>query len=118
MPDAMISIEKRIPPPPPDEEKCPKTITGIASWYDYRLDGIVWSKNHLTAASRRFERYSYVKVTNQDNGKSVVVYINDFGPEEWTEREIDLSSHAFSQLAPLSAGLIKVKVEQYDANRE
>lgn len=90
-----------------------KQTEGIASWYDYKLNGIAWSKDHRTAASRHFPRKSYVKVTNVENGKSVVVFINDFGPEEWTGREIDLSSYAFSQLAPLSAGLINVKVEPY-----
>ena len=97
---------------PPVQPRAPEVITGVASWYDYDLNGVVWSKNHRTAASRRFARYSYVKVTNQDNGKSVVVFINDHGPTKETGREIDLSSHAFSQLAPLSIGLINVKIEQ------
>jgi hypothetical protein len=98
---------------PPVQPRVPEVITGVASHYDYSLNGIEWSKTHRTAASRRFARYSYVKVTNPDNGKSVVVFINDYGPEAWTGREIDLSSYAFSQLAPLSLGLINVQVEPY-----
>lgn len=96
-----------------DKKETSKEI-GIASWYDYHLDGIEWSKDHNTAASRSYPRYSYVKVTNPENGKSVIVYINDYGPTVETGREIDLSSHAFSQLAPLSAGLIKVQIELYE----
>jgi hypothetical protein len=99
---------------PPVQPRAPEAITGVASWYDYRLNGIEWSKDHRTAASRRYPRKSYVKVTNVENGKSVIVYINDYGPTVETGREIDLSSYAFSQLAPLSAGLIKVKVEPYE----
>jgi len=88
-----------------------KFRSGIASWYDYSLKGIVWSKNHRTAASRHFKRYSTVRVTNVENGKSVEVYINDYGPESWTGREIDLSSYAFSQIADLKLGLIKVRID-------
>jgi rare lipoprotein A (peptidoglycan hydrolase) len=51
-----------------------------------------------------------VTVKNLDNGKTVDCYVNDYGPEEWTKREIDLSSHAFAELAPLSLGLLNVEV--------
>lgn len=96
----------------PDIELEEKNITsGIGSWYDYSLDGVEWSINHNTAASRTLKRYSHAKITNIENGESVVVFINDYGPERWTGREIDLSSHAFKQLAPLSSGLIKVQIE-------
>lgn len=86
--------------------------TGIASWYRYELsEGDNWSDNHYTAASRDLPRYSYAKITNIENGKSVVIFINDFGPEEWTGRQIDLSNKAFSELADLKIGLIKVRIE-------
>ena len=85
-----------------------KNITiGEGSWYDYDLNNIKWSVDHDTAASRTLTRYSKARVTNPANRKSVVVYINDYGPKEYTGREIDLSSHAFAQLAPLSSGIIK-----------
>lgn len=85
-------------------------IKGIASWYDYQLSGAQWSRSHNTCASKRFKRYSMVTVKNLDNGKTVDCYVNDYGPEEWTKREIDLSSHAFSELADLSLGLLNVEV--------
>ncbi len=54
----------------------------------------------------------YLRVTNNSNGKSVVVKVVDWGPAPWTGHLIDLSSDAFSKLAPLGAGIIKnVKVE-------
>lgn len=84
---------------------------GIASWYDYDLNGIEWSKNHRTCASRDLPRYSTAIVTNLDNGKKVECFVNDYGPEAWTGRDIDLSSYAFSQIANLSLGLANVKIE-------
>lgn len=100
-------------------------VIGVSSWYDYSLDGIEWSKDHDTCAVRDYERYSMVRATNMANGKSVDCYVNDYGPEtceerikkgldkpgECVERIIDLSSHAFSQIADLNLGLINVKIE-------
>jgi rare lipoprotein A len=89
-----------------------RSVVGVASWYDYRLkNGVLWSVDHRTAASRTLKRYSTHTVTNIENGKSVEVYINDYGPEAWTGREIDLSSYAFSQIAELSRGLVKVNID-------
>ena len=93
------------------QEEVKNYIIGIASWYNYSLNGIEWSKTHRTCASRTLKRYSTAKITNLDNGKSVECYVNDFGPEEWTGRDIDLSSFAFNQIADLKIGLIKVKIE-------
>jgi len=89
-------------------------ISGIASWYDYKLGDEWYSNTHETAASRSLERESYAKVTNIANGKSVVVRINDYGPAEFTGREIDLSSYAFAQIANLRDGLINVRIEPLD----
>ena len=104
-----------------------KVMNGRASYYDYKLDGIWWSLNYSTCAVRDFERYSTLRVTNLDNGKTIDCYVNDYGPmncedrikngldteETCLERIIDLSSYAFSQLSPLGPGLLhNVKVEQ------
>jgi rare lipoprotein A (peptidoglycan hydrolase) len=88
-----------------------KEIIGIASWYDYKLSGLQWSTQHNTCASRRFKRYTIITVKNLDNGKTVDCYVNDYGPEESTGREIDLSSHAFNELSFLDKGLINVEVK-------
>lgn len=89
---------------------------GVASWYDYDLDGYLYgfySRNHATCASRVAKRYSTIRVTNIANGKSVDCYVNDFGPEagQSPERIVDLSSFAFAQIADLGFGLIEVKIE-------
>ena len=82
-----------------------------ASWYDYTLNinwvDRVWSKDHDTCALRIYERYETYKVCTED--KCITCYHNDYGPAR-EDRVIDLSSHAFKQLAPLKLGLIHVKV--------
>lgn len=90
-----------------------KTAT-TASWYDYQLNDIRWSEDHRTAASREFERGTLVEVTNVANGKTVEVLINDYGPEYAVhpDRELDLSSFAFLQIAELQEGLIEVEYRE------
>ena len=78
-----------------------------ASWYDYKLWGKRWSKNHDTCALRIYERYKKYKVCTDE--QCVVCYQNDYWPQR-QDRVVDLSSHAFKQLAPLSKGLTYVKV--------
>jgi len=83
-----------------------KTMSdGVASWYKY--------KNCLCAASPDYPKGTKLKVTNIDNGKSVVVKVNDWGPErdKFPDRVIDLDVVAFKKIAPKSAGLCKVKVQ-------
>lgn len=96
------------------QEMAKKGVVGVASWYDYSLNGIEWSKDHDTCATRDFKRYSTIRVTNLENGKSVDCFINDYGPElgQIPERHVDLSSHAFNQIADLKLGLINVKIEE------
>lgn len=78
---------------------------GKASWYAY--------KGGLYAASPDFKKGSVLKVINLDNGKSVNVTINDFGPErdKFPDRVIDLDKLAFQEIASLGAGVVRVKIE-------
>lgn len=85
-------------------------IVAVASWYDYNLEGIAWSKEHNTCASRTLKRYSMARVVNLANGKIVDCYVNDWVANP--KVEIDLSSHAFAEIADLKLGLIKVKIIQ------
>lgn len=77
---------------------------GIASWYRR-------PHSRPTAASRDFPRHTWVKVTAVDTGRTVTVFIDDYGPEAWTGRSIDLSLTAFRQLADPDRGLITVRME-------
>ena len=82
--------------------KLGKAARGQGTWY-------AW-KGGLFAASTTLPRGSYAKVTNTENGKSVVVQINDYGPQG-KGRIIDLDKVAFSKIASIGAGVIGVKVE-------
>lgn len=78
---------------------------GKATFYSGIPQGGVYTAAHKTLAFG-----TVVKVTNMSNGKTVDVTINDRGP--WGPgRVIDLSSGAFTQLAPLSTGVITVQYE-------
>lgn len=82
---------------------------GIASWYSY--------KDCPCAASRDYPKGTTLKVTNITEGsdnynKSVIVTINDYGPEEWTKRIIDLDKTAFQQIGNTKSGIMNVIIEQ------
>ena len=89
---------------------------GLATYYNYDLKGFhhssstpgLYSWYNATTASRIFPRGTVLEVTNIANGKRVVVRVNDYGPEEWTGKDLDLSSFAFSQISSLSRGVIDI----------
>lgn len=85
-------------------------LAGKASWYAY--------KGGLFAASPDFRAGTKLKVTNINNpDKTVVVTVNDFGPDRvrHPERVVDLDKVAFAALAPLGAGVIDVVIEPVSA---
>ena len=92
-----------------------ETQHGLASWYSVK-DGIHTASgermddHQLTAAHRRLPFGTIVRVTNEQNGRSVDVRINDRGP--WTGgRLIDLSSAAADELDMKRAGIVPVELE-------
>lgn len=93
------------------QNKKPSAVqNGKASWYDYTLKDGWSSKGHLVCASRDFPRKSVLKVYS--NGKSTTCLVTDYGPDAKVhpDRIVDLSSSAFSKLAPISKGVIDVQV--------
>lgn len=80
--------------------------TGRGSWYALGLP----QPDALTCASRTYPRGTYLLVKNLNNSKTVVCHVNDYGPEAWTGRIIDLSRGSFSQVANLGQGTIPVEV--------
>ncbi|EKE21280.1 MAG: Rare lipoprotein A [uncultured bacterium] len=83
--------------------KLGKSHTGLASWYAHT--------GTMAAANPWLPMGSYVKVTNKDNGKSVIVKINDRGPFG-PNRIIDLDKVAFEKIASLGQGVVNVKMEE------
>jgi rare lipoprotein A len=91
-----------------------KILYGVASYYDYVLDGGWSSVGHYVCATRDFIRYSYVEATNVANGKTVICKVTDYGPDEsvFPDRIIDLSSTAFSAISDTKLGVANVAVKQ------
>jgi len=87
----------------------------VASWYGLgfvgRLtsDGETYDPNELTAASKTLPIGSRVRVTNPENGRSVVVRIDDRGPYV-KGRSLDLSQSAAQQIGLCAEGVGHVRV--------
>ena len=95
----------------------PKPVeVGMASWYGPKFhrrktaNGEWFDMNYLSAAHKTMPLPSYVRVTNLENGRTVVVRVNDRGPFVGS-RIIDLSKAAAARLGFLRKGKAKVKVE-------
>lgn len=90
--------------------------TGIASWYGpgfhgkKTANGEIFDTNQLTAAHRTLQLPALVRVTNLENGRAVVVRINDRGPFA-RGRIIDVSRRAAELLGFKNQGTARVRVE-------
>lgn len=101
--------------------------TGIASWYGEETrrqvgghmtaNGELFKPTGLTAAHKYLPLPTHVQVTNLENGRSIIVRVNDRGPfpsennPDSGKRIIDLSWGAAKRLGFDSKGLAKVRVE-------
>ena len=89
--------------------------TGIASWYGPTFygkptaDGEIYDGEGLTAAHRTLPMPVNVRVTNLENGKSLVLRVNDRGPFA-NGRIIDVSRHAAELLGFYAQGTAQVRV--------
>lgn len=90
---------------------------GLASYYNQAFYRSFGYKNGNFAASRYYPKGSKLKVTRLLTGKSIIVTVNDYGPEERTGRLIDLDIAAFKQIGSTRAGVIYVKIEPYDQDK-
>jgi len=87
---------------------------GTAAWYNWvggrTSSGEILDAVTATAAHRSLPLASYARVTNLDNGRSIIVKINDRGP--WRRRFIiDLSPRAADELSVRQTGVAAVMVE-------
>ena len=97
-----------------------RVLIGLASYYgpgfhgEETASGEEFDQRAMTAAHRTLPLGTVARVTNLENGRSVVVRINDRGPYGKNFRKgtiIDLSKGAARRLRFLEDGLVKVKVE-------
>ena len=106
----------------PMTEYQPYKASGIASWYGKRYhanktsSGEIYDMYGMTAAHPTLPIPSYVRVTNPENGKSVVVRVNDRGPFK-KDRLIDLSYAAAYRLRLVGKGSGWVEVEAIDTSK-
>lgn len=91
-------------------------ICGEASFYGGDGDGFAWqlmangsvmNPNSMITAHRYLPFGTRLRVTNQDNGKSVVVRVTDRGPY-YGGRVLDLSPRAFGSIASRSNGVANI----------
>ena len=103
----------------PLAENVPYKMRGTASWYGKKFHGLktasgeIYDMYAMTAAHPVLPIPSYAKVTNLNNGNSVIVRINDRGPF-LNNRIIDLSYTAAYKLKLLQAGSGPVEVEKIE----
>jgi rare lipoprotein A len=97
------------------QEQAAYDETGVASWYgiDYQgkltANGEVFDRNSISGAHPTLPMPVNVRVTNLENGRSIVVRVNDRGPYV-NGRIIDLSEHAADLLGYRINGLARVRV--------
>lgn len=102
---------------------------GLASWYGYEsgkmtANGEVFNPNGLSAAHKYLPLPTFVKVTNLENRKSVIVRVNDRGPfpsvhnAKSGQRIIDLSMGAAKKLGFYGKGTARVRVEAIKLSEE
>jgi rare lipoprotein A len=109
--------------PPPDRYIAPGPVRvlggreiGRAAWYGLHHVGRRTSSGepldavHATAAHRSLPLNSLVRVTNLNNGRSVIAKINDRGPVS-RSLLIDVSPRAAQELDMIQAGIVDVAVE-------
>ena len=89
---------------------------GLASWYGPNFagrqtaNGEIFDPSQLTAAHKTLPFGTQVRVTNLNNGRSVVVRINDRGPFK-PGRVIDLSRAAAERIGMIGSGTAPVSLE-------
>ena len=100
----------------PMKTLAPFRQSGIASWYGKKFhgertsSGEIYDMYGMTAAHPTLPIPSYVRVSNQQNGRSVIVRVNDRGPFH-AARVIDLSFAAAFKLGYAISGSTTVQVE-------
>lgn len=95
---------------------------GLASWYGPKFHGGLtangerYDMHALTAAHRTLPLPTMVEVTNLENGRSVIVRVNDRGPFADDRRIIDLSYAAAKALGIIEKGTARVRVRAIEQN--
>jgi rare lipoprotein A len=95
---------------------------GQASWYSENDRGVkrttanneIFDDSAMTCAMWGVEFNRKIRVTNKENGKSIILRVNDRGPHERFVRQgriLDMTIGAFAQLSTTHRGIIDVTIE-------
>lgn len=101
----------------------PTMTEGIASYYAHDFhgkktaNGEIFNMRALTAAHRSYPFNTKMRVTNLDNGRTVIVRVNDRGPFK-LERITDLSLGAAEALDMTTSGTARVRLEVLEWGKE
>jgi rare lipoprotein A len=94
----------------------PRSTEGLASWYGSNFhgrmtaNGEIFDRDSIAAAHTTMPLPSYARVTNLQNGHSMIVRVNDRGPFHGN-RVIDVSEKAASALGFRQTGTARVRVD-------
>ncbi|WP_375291818.1 septal ring lytic transglycosylase RlpA family protein [Qipengyuania sp.] len=105
----VVDLDMVEPTIEPTHENVSELGSGVASYYGSRFNGRPTASGErfdmtaMTAAHRTLPFGSLVRLTNQSNGKTVVVRINDRGPYH-SGRTIDVSRAAATELGLIGRG--------------
>ncbi|WP_051448958.1 septal ring lytic transglycosylase RlpA family protein [Tolumonas lignilytica] len=97
------------------------TAEGLASWYGpgfhgrLTANGEVYDQYAISAAHKSLPLPCYIHVTNLENGRTLVVRVNDRGPFVG-DRILDLSYGAAARLGIVENGVVRVKIELINTN--
>lgn len=115
----LLELDKvfEIPKDSVSENLQPFKINAVVSYYADKFhgrktaSGQIFDNKKFTAAHKKFPFGTRLKVTNEANGKSVEVIVNDRGP--FTKgRELDLSKAAFLEITrDVKYGLLRATIE-------
>lgn len=116
-----LSVTSEARGPASSEQRTPlsavpltRTEIGTASWYGAESPGLtasgqLYDSSKLTAAHRTLPFNSKIKVTNLRNGRSVILRVNDRGPN-FPKRLLDVSEAAAERLGFLRSGKAPVRI--------
>ncbi len=116
--EAASGESRLFPERPPAHQRY--SAVGMASWYGSGFhgrataDGEIFDMRSLSAAHRTMPLPSYARVTNLDNGYSLIVRVNDRGPYH-AGRVMDVSSRAADVLGFRGIGTARIKVDYVGA---
>ena len=87
----------------------PRTLIGLATYYRPPVKGVYYGPTLVCAAVKAIPMKTKVTITNLANGKTATCMVGDRKAES-TVRVIDLNNTVFASLAPLTQGVMRVKL--------